>query len=95
MAGKGRPRTGGGSRKGCPNKATADLKKLILGALSKAGGERYLVEQATANPSAFLSLIGKVLPSTIQGSGPGGEHLQRLDVTVTYRDSDGRSGAED
>lgn len=65
-AGK-RPQPKGGSRKGKPNKITADLKAMILGALDKAGGEDYLLEQAEKNPTAFLTLIGKVLPTTLAG----------------------------
>ncbi len=60
-AGKGRP-------KGSKNKVTADVKAMILGALSKAGGEQYLLEQAKANPNAFLTLVGKVLPKEVTGS---------------------------
>ena len=63
-AGKGRP-------KGVPNKITADLKRAILEAAEAAGGEGgtvgYLTAQATANPAAFLTLIGKVLPTTLAG----------------------------
>lgn len=59
----------GGSRKGKPNKATKELKEMILRALDGAGGVAYL--QARANDprtaSAFLSLVGKVLPMTIAG----------------------------
>lgn len=62
---KGQPR--GGSRKGCPNKITRDLKEMILGALDDAGGRAYLKQQALDNPGPFLSLIGKVLPTTISG----------------------------
>ena len=66
---KGTPKVpgSGGSRKGCPNKNTKALKDMILGALEGAGGEEYLQRQADNNPSAFLQLIGKVLPTTIQG----------------------------
>ncbi|NBW51501.1 MAG: hypothetical protein EB060_12035 [Proteobacteria bacterium] len=64
-AGKGRP-------KGVPNKATGALKEMILGALSKVGGEEYLVRQAEENPTAFLSLIAKVLPTELKSSDPGG-----------------------
>ena len=60
-------KTGGGSRKGRPNKATADLKSMILGALNAAGGIKYLQRQANDNPGAFLTLVGKVLPMTIAG----------------------------
>lgn len=75
----------GGSRKGVPNKATKALKDLILGALDRAGGEEYLTTQATANPSAFLTLIGKVLPSEIKAehTGPDGGPMQ-LNVTVRF-----------
>jgi hypothetical protein len=32
-----------------------------------AGGEDYLLEQATANPRAFLSLLGRILPTQLTG----------------------------
>lgn len=59
----------GGSRKGIPNKVTAALKDMILGALDKAGGESYLLERANdpKTQTAFLALIGKVLPVTLAG----------------------------
>ena len=57
----------GGRAKGTPNKFNADLKAMILGALDKKGGIKYLVEQAGENPVAFLGLVGKVLPMTVQG----------------------------
>lgn len=77
-AGKKRPP--GGSRKGKPNKITADLKAMILGALDKAGGEDYLLEQAEKNPTAFMTLIGKVLP--MQVTGEGGKALVLKVVTA-------------
>jgi hypothetical protein len=61
----------GGRVKGTPNKDNKELKEMILGALDRAGGIKYLHEQAAANPTAFLSLIGRVLPMTINGTGPG------------------------
>ena len=60
----------GGRRKGTPNKVNAQLKEMILQALDEAdpeGGIAYLKKQATDNPASFLTLIGKVLPMTIQG----------------------------
>jgi len=63
---KGQRKTGG-RKKGTPNKVNAELKDMILGALNKSGGEGYLVKQAKENPTAFLSLVGKVLPMTVQG----------------------------
>ena len=69
-AGPGRP-------KGVPNKTTAQLKDMILGALHKSGGVDYLVERANdpKTASAFLTLVGKVLPMTVQGPGENGEHV--------------------
>lgn len=74
MAGvKGRSggkRPGSGRKPGTPNKINAELKDMILGALNKAdpaGGEAYLISQAKSNPTAFLSLVGKVLPMTVAG----------------------------
>ena len=66
------PAAGMGRVKGVPNKVTKQLKDMILGALSDAGGQKYLMEQAAANPSAFLTLVGKVLPLTLAGEGGGG-----------------------
>ena len=60
-------KTGGGSRKGRPNKINSDLKAMILGALDDAGGQQYLAEQARANPAAFMTLLGKVLPHQVGG----------------------------
>lgn len=64
----------GGRVKGTPNKTTAQLKDMILGALDAAGGQQYLQEQADRSPGAFLTLLGKVLPTTI--SGPDGGAVQ-------------------
>jgi hypothetical protein len=69
-AGKKRPP--GGSRKGIPNKATKELKEMILQALANAGWVAYLQKQADAKPAAFLALVGKVLPLTIAGTGKDG-----------------------
>lgn len=71
MAGKGQPKTGGGSRKGVPNKATKELKDMILGALDQVGGQQYLVDQAIENPTAFMSLVSKVLPKDINANTTG------------------------
>ena len=64
MAGKGKPKTGGRA-KGVPNKVNSDLKGMILTALSEVGGVKYLKEQAEENPTAFLGLVGKVLPKEV------------------------------
>lgn len=64
MAGKGQPKTGGRG-KGIPNKVNSDLKGMILTALSEVGGVNYLKTQARKNPTAFIGLVGKVLPKEV------------------------------
>lgn len=51
-----------GRPKGSTNKINRDLKQMIEGALEKAGGESYLLDQAMNNPQAFMSLLGKIIP---------------------------------
>jgi hypothetical protein len=63
-----------GRKKGSTNKITKALKEAILEAAEGAhpkGTVGYLKQQAQDNPVAFLSLIGKVLPMTIQGPNGG------------------------
>ena len=57
----------GGRKKGSLNKTTTALKEMILQSLDKVGGVNYLQKQATNNPNAYLSLIGRVLPLTVAG----------------------------
>jgi hypothetical protein len=64
-------KTGGGSRKGVPNKVTKELKEMILGALDGAGGQAYLQRQADENPVAFMGLVGKVLPAQLKADVKG------------------------
>ena len=78
-----KPQPKGGSRKGVPNKATKDLKDMILGALSNAGGVDYLTERANdpKTAGAFLSLIGKVLPMQVTGADGGPvNHIYRVEL---------------
>jgi len=65
--GRGRP-------KGSPNKTTAAVKDMILQALNEAhddGGAGYLKEQAAKNPTAFMQLVGKVLPLDVNANLSG------------------------
>jgi hypothetical protein len=65
--GKGTP--GPGRKKGIPNKANQALREMILAALDNqpGGGVEYLTRQADANPNSFMTLLGKVLPTTLAG----------------------------
>lgn len=79
---KGRPKPiGAGRVAGTPNKITADLKEMILGALSDVGGRQYLVLQAMINPGPFMNLIGKVLPKDIAiGSNPDNPLVTKIEI---------------
>jgi hypothetical protein len=57
----------GGRKKGTPNKVTGAVKDMVLTALGNAGGVEYLEKQAKENPTAFLTLIGKVIPLQVAG----------------------------
>jgi hypothetical protein len=69
----------GGRRKGTPNKTTAEVKGMILEALSLVGGVDYLARQAEENPSAFMTLVGKVLPMQIAGD-PNQPLVTRIEI---------------
>lgn len=74
------PNAGKGRKKGVPNKTTALLKDAILKAAEQAGNKvgnegmvSYLALQAEENPGPFMSLLGKVLPMQVEGTGKDGE----------------------
>lgn len=74
VAGPGRP-------KGVPNKTTMALKEMILAALDDVGGQAYMARQAEENPTAFMTLIGKVLPMAVNLGDANGE---KFSVNVTF-----------
>ena len=90
MAGKGQKKTGG-RRKGVTNKTTALLKDAVLQAAELAGDKKgmvgYLTQQAKTNPTAFLSLLGKVLP--LQGVGVPDED-DKINIKIVFSDDDVR-----
>jgi len=74
---------GPGRPKGMQNKATTELKDMILGALSDVGGRAYLAQQAIDNPGPFMTLVGKCLPKDINASVKGS-----VVITATPLDMD-------
>lgn len=76
--GKGRP-------KGVPNKSTKAIKEMVIAALDKAGGIDYLLVQAHDNPTAFLTLVGKVIPLQVNGAGEEGEHLHKVSGVLQWQ----------
>ena len=76
--GEGNP----GKPKGAVNKNTKQIKEMILAALDQSGGVDYLVERANdpKTASAFLGLVGKVLPMQVTGEDGG-----PVSVTFTWQ----------
>lgn len=72
-----------GRKKGVPNKINADLRQMILDSLEDAGGRDYLRRQAEENPSAYMALVGKVIPKESILSGPDGGPVQHS-INVTF-----------
>lgn len=70
-----------GRKKGTPNKTTALLKDAIIMAAEQTGQDKngkdglvgYCKFLATEEPKAFASLMGRVLPTQIEGTGENGE----------------------
>ena len=79
---KGQKKTGG-RKKGSLNKENKQLREMILTALDKAGGEEYLQKQADKNPTSFMTLLGKVMPTQLTGEGGGS-----ITVSLDLKDKD-------
>lgn len=87
-------KSGPGRPKGAPNKVTAELKDMILSALDESGGVEYLVERARdpRTASAFLTLVGKVLPMQVTGEGGGPvQTVARIELVALSADSPSRT----
>jgi hypothetical protein len=80
----------GGRQPGSVNKLNADIKEMIVGALSDVGGRSYLAARALDTPAAFLTLVGKVLPMQITGEGGGPVWV----ITGVDRDDDSSESNE-
>lgn len=70
---KGEKRQGQGRPKGVLNKNNQAIRDMIAAALDQVGGVDYLAERANdpKTASAFLSLVGKVMPIQVTGEGDG------------------------
>jgi len=86
----------GGRKKGTPNKTTALLKDAILKAATDAGGgdlAAYLQVQARDNPTAFLALLGKVLPLQVAGDADSPlEMIHKIERVIVYPGDQGCRG---
>lgn len=76
-AGPGRP-------KGSTNRNTAAIKDMILAALEGVGGVDYLMDRATdeKTATAFLGLVGKVLPMQLTGEDGGPIRVTAVEWSV-------------
>lgn len=83
--GKGNP----GKPKGATNKLTKEVKTMVLEALEGAGGVGYLIERAQdpRTASAFLTLVGKVIPLQVQGSDDPDAPAVRQHLTIEFVDA--------
>jgi hypothetical protein len=72
-----------GKPKGAKNKETALIRDMVAQALTQVGGVQYLAERAEdpRTASAFLSLVGRVMP--VQVTGEGGGAVQHA-IRVTF-----------
>ena len=60
---------------------------MILNSLDRVGGEEYLARLAIENSSAYASLLGKVLPTTLQASeSSGGPAVIRFERVIVMPD---------
>ncbi len=55
---------------------------MILEALDNAGGVKYLTDTAKKNPTAFLTLVGKVLPLQLTGENGGAILIKNVGVDI-------------
>ena len=83
------PGPGPGRPKGVPNKTTGLIREMVTAALDEAGGVDYLVERARdpKTASAFLSLVGKVLPIQLTGAEDGPIQVARIELVALAADS--------
>ena len=68
---RGGAREGAGRKPGGSNRQNAVIKSAVIEAAMRAGGKDglvgYLQTQATSNPNAFMALLGKIIPTQVQG----------------------------
>ncbi len=71
-----------GRPKGATNRQSKAIKDMITAALDNVGGEKYFIQQAKENPTAFMTLIGKVIPQQVNLGG------QKDNPVVTLSDKE-------
>ena len=82
--GKKRGVKNGGRVKG--KNVTADMRRMVEGALAAVGGQQYLERQAEENPKAFIPLLAKLIPTQVQAEV---EHTGGVQIEVVTGFSSG------
>lgn len=57
----------GGRQAGTPNKVNATVKMMVLAALEAKGGVEWLKKQMDKEPVAYMTLLGKIMPTQVVG----------------------------
>ena len=72
-----------------PSKMTKEVKQMVLDALDGAGGVAYLIERASdpRTASAFLTLVGKVIPLQVQGADDPNAPPVKQSLTIEFVDA--------
>lgn len=65
------PAAGKGRQKGSTNRLTRTVKEAIEAAFDKVGGADYLAKMAIEQPQAFMTLLGKILPTQVNANIEG------------------------
>ena len=71
---KGR-KTGGGSRKGRPNKISASIREAVASVFANLGDIDGMTEWARANQTEFYKIAARLIPTEQQITGAGGAAL--------------------
>ena len=82
---KGEKKPGQGRPKGMLNKNNQAIRDMIAAALDQVGGVDYLAARAIdpKTASAFLSLVGKVMPIQVTGGdGDAIKTITRLEIVA-------------
>ena len=80
---------------GQQNAVTTQVKDMLICALSHAGGWKYfysLIKSKDGNDRrAVLALVGKLIPTQTQVSGPNGGPIETQTSVMVYMPSNGRT----
>jgi hypothetical protein len=68
----GLPKTGG-RQKGTGNRSLQPIRDMLRAALDGVGGAEYLKTQAIENPTAFMGLIGRLVPAEVSAKIAGAD----------------------